>query len=398
MHSRRRTGLIIVVAIIILAIAYGFLPKPVPVETAKATRGYMRVVIEEEGKTRVRDRYVISAPVSGFALRIDLKVGDIVSKGQAITVLEPLRSTVLDPRSRAEAKARVSAAEAALNSAKENVRAAKASAVFAKKNLERIRALFKDGLVSQENLDEAETRTHRTEAALNSSQFSVEVTRHELEAARTALKYSAANNQTGYAEKVAIKTPVSGSVLKINHKSEGVVNQGQPLIEIGDPRALEIEVDVLSADAMKIKPGTTVLLERWGGDKPLRGKVRTIEPAGFTKISALGVEEQRVLVISDIVSPRGEWSRLGDGYRVEAGFILWEDNNVLQVPSSSLFHLNDGWAVFVYTNGKARLREVTPGYRNGLRAEIKSGITEGEIVITHPDSSIEDGAKVKLRK
>jgi len=186
--------------------------------------------------------------------------------------------------------------------------------------------------------------------------------------------------------------------LKVNNKSEGVVSQGQPLIEIGNPESLEIEVDVLSADAVKIKRGTSVLFERWGGDTPLKGKVRTVEPAGFTKISALGVEEQRVLVISDIVSPPEEWSRLGDSYRVEASFILWEDNNVLQVPSSALFRYDDGWAVFAFAAGKAELRKVVLGHRNGLIAEIISGLSEGDTVITHPDSSIKDGVKVKLRK
>jgi len=398
LQSDRRAWLIVIVAVIILAITYGFLPKPVPVETAEVKRGYMRVDIEEEGKTRVMDRYVISAPVSGFALRIDFVVGDMLSKGQTITALEPLRSSVLDPRSRAEAEARVSAAEAALNSAKENTSAAQASAGFAKKGLSRIENLFKEELATQENLDAAETESHRTEAALRSSEFTVKVAQYELEAARTALKYSAADDGTGNAEKVLIKAPVNGSVLKVIHESEGVVNQGQPLIEIGDSRALEIEVDVLSADAVKIRPGTTVLFDRWGGDKPLKGVVRSVEPAGFTKISALGVEEQRVLVICDIVSPPEEWSRLGDSYRVEASFILWEDNNVLQVPTSALFRFNEGWVVFVYSDKKAELRQVQIGNRNGLRAEIVSGLSEGDSVITHPDSSIEDGAKVKLRK
>jgi HlyD family secretion protein len=219
-----------------------------------------------------------------------------------------------------------------------------------------------------------------------------------MEAAHTALKYSAAREPERYAEKVVIRAPISGNVLKIDHESEGVVREGQALIEIGDPRELEVEVDVLSADAVKIKPGTPVLFERWGGKVPLKGKVRVIEPAGFTKISALGVEEQRVLVISDIISPPGEWEQLGDGYRVEASFILWEDDRVLQVPASALFRYNDGWAVFVAKNKRAELREVKFGYRNGLSAEITSGLSEGEIVITHPDSSIQDGTTVRLRK
>ncbi len=390
--------MIIFVALIILAIGYGFIPKPVPVETAVVKRGYMRVVVEEEGKTRVKNRYVVSAPVPGFALRMTLDVGDVLRKGQSITVLEPLRSAVLDPRSRAEAEALVAAAGAALNSAKENARAAKAGAVFAQKEFGRAKQLFEEGLSTMENLDAAETETHRTDAALHAAEFSVEVAQYELEASRTALKYSAANAQSESAEKVVITSPVNGSVLKVNQKSEGAVAQGQHLIEIGDSRALEVEVDVLSADAVKIKTGTSVLFERWGGDALLRGEVRVVEPAGFTKISALGVEEQRVLVISDIVSPPAEWSRLGDSYRVEASFILWEDDNVLQAPASALFRYEDGWAVFAFDNKKAQLRVVKTGNRNGLSSEIVSGLSEGDIVITHPDSSIEDGVKVKLRE
>ncbi len=390
--------MIIVVAVIVLAIIYGFIPKPVSVETAKAQQGYMRVVIDEEGKTRVADRFVVSAPVSGFALRISLDVGARVNKDQTITVIEPLRPAVLDPRSRAEAKAHVSAAEASLNSAKEHTMSAKASASLALKDLKRINTLFKDELVTQENLDRAETEANRSEASLRSSEFSVKVAEHEMEAARTALKYSAADSEMRYAEKVVINTPVDGNILKVHHESEGVVNQGQPLIEIGNPGNLEIEVDVLSADAVKIKPGTPVIFERWGGDNPLKGKVITVEPAGFTKISALGVEEQRVLVISDIISPREEWSGLGDGYRVEASFILWEDDNILQVPSSALFRYENGWAVFAFNAGKAQLKKVEIGNRNGLSAEIVSGLSEGDMVITHPDSSIADGVKVKTRK
>jgi HlyD family secretion protein len=398
MQIKRGVWLFIILLIIILALGYGFMPKPVLVETAVVKTGHMSVTVEEEGKTRVINRFIVSAPVAGFARRIELDVGDVINKGHAVTELEPLRSTVLDPRSRAEAKARVAAAEASLHASRENALAAKASADFAKKELERISALFKDELVTQEKLDEVETEIRRADAALRSSEFAVEVARYEMEAAHTALKYSAASEPERYAEKVVIRAPINGNVLKINHESEGVVREGQALVEIGNPRELEVEVDVLSADAVKIKPGTPVLFERWGGSAPLKGKVRVIEPAGFTKISALGVEEQRVLVISNIVSPPGVWEQLGDGYRVEASFILWEDDRVLQVPASALFRYGDGWAVFIVKNKKAGLRKVEIGYRNGLSAEISSGITGGETVITHPDSSIKDGTRVRLRK
>ena len=395
---KKHAVLFIVLALIILAIGYGFMPGSVMVETADVKPGNMRVAIEEEGRTRVMNRFAVSAPVAGYALRIDLNVGDVVNKGQTITEIEPLRPPVLDPRSRAEAQARVSAAKASLRAAEENAEAAKASAEYAKKDLARISQLFKNALVTQDKLDEAETVLRRTEAGLRSSEFTVKVAGYETDAALTALKYSAASSAGEYTEKVAIKAPVNGRVLSINHESEGVVSEGQLLIEIGDPRALEVEVDVLSTDAVKIKPGTHVLFDRWGGDEPLKGVVRIVEPAGFTKISALGVEEQRVLVISDIISPGEKWTRLGDSYRVEASFILWEDDNVLQAPSSALFRYQDGWAAFVFLNGKAHLRRLKVGHRNGLWAEIVSGLAEGDRVITHPGSSIEDGTRVRLHK
>jgi HlyD family secretion protein len=395
MRSRSRIIIYGIAAVIVLVIGYGFMPNPIVVETAVARRGNMRVTIEEEGMTRVIDRFIISAPVAGFALRIGLDIGDTVSKGDRITELEPLRSNVLDPRSRAEAQARVAAAEASLLAAKENSRAANASADFAKKEFERISQLFKDSLVTQEKLDMAEADLHRTDAALHSSEFAIDVARNEKEAALTALKYSAAQEPSSFTEKVLIKAPVSGRVLKIHHESEGIVRESEALIEIGDPRALEVQVDVLSADAVRLRPGIPVLLERWGGDKALQGRVRSIEPAGFTKISALGVEEQRVLVICDIISPPVEWTQLGDGYRVEASFIIWEDENVLQIPSSALFRTGSGWSVFVMDNKTAQLRAVQTGYRNGLNAQIVSGLSEGEIVIPHPDNSIKNGSRVR---
>jgi HlyD family secretion protein len=382
----RKTGLIIIVAFIIAAIVHGFMPGSVSVETVKVKKGYMKVEIEEEGRTRVMNRFIVSAPVAGYALRIDMAVGDLVNKGDTITRLEPLRSNVLDPRSRA-------AAEASIMAAKENALAAKADSEFTRKELERVQFLYKDGLVSQEKLDSANAEALSREAALRSSEFSVKVAQYELEAANTALKYSTMDPYE-YPDKVLINSPVSGHVLKVNHESEGVVQAGESLVEIGDPKMLEIEVDVLSADAVRIIPGTPVLFKRWGGERPLKGTVRVVEPTGFTKISALGVEEQRVLVISDIISPAKEWTQLGDGYRVEAGFILWEAKGVLQVPSSALFRYEDGWAVFVVKGKKALLRKVGLGRRNGLNAQVVSGLIEGDTVITHPDSSIEDSTSV----
>lgn len=386
-----------VIVAVLLAIVYGFLPKPVPVDAAKAFRGPLRVTVEEEGKTRVRDRYVLSAPVPGFMRRINLDVGDIVREGQALVELEPLKSELLDPRTRATGKAGVLSAAASLRAEEAKVRAARADADYAQKNLERIRRLAEKGYVSKDYFDKVEAEAKRTRATVLSTEAAAKVARSELEKAQAALRYSAAESADPTGKAVIVRTPVGGSVLKIHHKSEGVVPSGEPLIDIGDPQKIEVEVEVLSRDAVKIRPGTAVLFKRWGGDKDLVGKVRVVEPEGFTKISSLGVEEQRVLAIVDITSTDESLARLGDGYRVEASFIIWEGAQVLQVPASALFRKQDGWAVFVIANGRAHLREVKVGQRTGLAAEILSGLSEGEAVVAHPDSTIEDGVRVRSR-
>jgi len=243
-------------------------------------------------------------------------------------------------------------------------------------------------------VDRAVAEEERSRAQLRSARFAADTARYDMEAAQTALRYAAepANRQP-----IEVRSPVAGAVLKIPRKSEGVVDAGQPLMEIGDPRALEVEVDVLSADAVRLHPGTDVEFERWGGDGKLEGKVRMVEPVGFTKVSALGVEEQRVWVIVDFTSPAEQWQSLGDGYRVEASFILWQGKDVLQVPASALFREGEGWALFVVQGDKAIKRTVKVGQRNGLRAQILSGINAGDKVIVHPDDQVHDGVRVVVR-
>ena len=396
-NARRRLIVIAVMAAVILAVAYGFMPRPVPVDVAKAARSALRVTVEEEGMTRVKDRFIISSPVSGYKRRIELEVGDQVKKGQTVVVLEPARSNVLDPRSRAEAEAAVSSALAALNSAQENSRAAAADAEYYRQKLQRNRKLYEVGYIARDLLEQTESEAKRTEANRMSADAAVKTARSEVQRARAALRYSAAEETVDHGEIVAVRTPVSGHVLKIHRESEGSVNAGDPLVDIGDPSNLEVKAEVLSADAVSIKTGTPVIFERWGGDKPLTGKVKTIEPAAFTKISSLGVEEQRVLVIADITSIPESWQRLGDGYRVEASFVIWEGKDVLQVPASALFRKAGGWAVFVMKDRKSHLREVLVGHRNGLEAEIISGVSEGEMVIVNPDESLRDGVRVRIR-
>lgn len=395
---QKRLWQIVALAIMVALIAVAFAPGPVIVDTRLVNTGPFAKTIEEEGKTRVTDRFIISSPVDGFARRIELNIGDTVDKSQTVASLEPLRSRVLDPRSQAEAKARIAIAKSALLVTGENTRAAKADAELAASELKRLTTLYRNKTISLGAFQQAQANARRTAAHLKSSEFAVEVAAFELEAAETALRYSAAGNGDIATEKVAIVTSVPGQVLKVYHKSEGVVKAGEPLMEIGDPGSLEVEVDVLSQDAVKLKPGTRVNFRRWGGDKVLQGRVRVVEPVGFTKVSALGVEEQRVLVIIDITSPITDWQRLGDGYRVEASFVLWENDRVLQIPTSALFRFEEQWAVFVLKKNKAKLRFVSLGHRSGLAAEVLSGLQEQEVIITHPDDSIHDGKRVRPRK
>lgn len=396
MHRRRNFGLMALAAAVLATLIWGFWPRPVLVETATAERGPLQVTVEEEGHTRVKDRFVISAPVAGFLRRSELDAGDELTRGQTVAVLEPLRSEVLDPRSRARAEAQIAAAQAALKAAEEKVTAARAEAEFARDEFARKRKLRASETISQTLLEEAETRARQTAADEQSARFNVEVARFDLEAARTALRYSLADDGADRPVTVELKAPVDSRVLRVTHESEGVVAAGENLLEIGDPGQLEVAVDVLSEDAVRIRPLTRVLFHRWGGDSPLEGAVRTVEPSGFTKISALGVEEQRVWVISDLTSPPETWRFLGDGYRVEASFILWQSPDVLQVPASALFHHGDEWAVFTVEDGRARRRRIDVGHRNGLVAEVIGGLQAGDRVITHPDDRIDAGVRVQI--
>ncbi len=387
---------IIVLALIVIALGYGFRPQPRQVDIATVARAPMQVTIEEEGKTRVIDRYIISAQVAGTTCRIDLNVGDAVEKNQVLVNINPLPSQALDPRAHAQAKAQVAAAKAALNAAEQNVDAARADADLATKEVQRLEQLAEKGHVSIGQLDQAEALKRSATAALRSAVFAVDVAKYELEAAETALQYTG-DQSSNMADMVPVRAPIDGKILKLQHECEGVVSPGTPLLEIGDTRSLEITTDVLSADAVKIKPGMKVLYERWGGEQPLIGQVLRVEPVGFTKVSALGVEEQRVLIISGITSEPQRWRTLGDGYRVESRFILWEQPDVLQIPLSALFRSGDHWALFVINDNRAERRAVKVGQRNGLSAQILEGLEEGEMVITHPDDTIEEGVRVKAR-
>lgn len=393
----RRAAPYLAGAVLIALLAFGFRPTPLLVDGEPVERGHLEITIDDEGRTRVADRYQISAPVAAQARRITLEVGDAVAAGDVLVRLDALPAPALDVRSVQAARAQVAAASSLLASAREEVKAAQAAAGFARNEAERLERLGRDGMVPRNLVEQAQTEARRAEAALASARFRVRTAEHELAAARTALAY-AGGQDPGASGVIELRSPVAGRVLRRHFESARVVQPGEPILEIGDPARLEAEVDVLSADAVRIAPGMRVWLERWGSAEPLEGRVKRIEPTAFTKISALGVEEQRVWVIVDLVSPQAQWERLGDGYRVNARFVLWEADNVLKVPTSSLFRADGGWAAFVVDNGRARQRTVGIGQRGTLHSEVTGGLSAGEIVIVHPDRDVADGRRVRLRE
>jgi len=380
--------------IVVILVLLGLRPGALLVDSERLGRGALAVTVEEEGRTRVVDRYEVSAPIAGQTRRIGLEVGDPVAAGDVLVVLDALAAPTLDLRDVRAARARVAAFEAALATAGEEVAAAEASAGFARDEARRLARLGEDGLVPRNLVEQAAAEADRIEALLRSARFRVRTAAADLEVAQAALAFAGGQDAEASGT-FELTAPVSGRVLRRHVESARVVQPGEVLLVIGDPAALEVEVDVLSSDAVRIEPGMRVLFERWGQPEPLEGRVTRIEPTGFTKVSALGVEEQRVWVIADITSPRPDWERLGDAYRVNARFILWENDDVLRVPTSALFRADGGWAAFVVEHDRARLRQVEPGRRGGLYTEVIAGLSEGERVIVHPDRELEDGRRVR---
>ena len=363
--------------LIVAAIVYGFWPQAIPVQTAGVERGPLQVIVEEEGETRVTDRYIITSPLAAHVRRIGLKAGDMVDQGQALAQLDPPQPAILDSRTLAGARARVESAESMLGQAE-------TAANRAVNERDRIERLAAGGSATQQALDLAIADANQAIAARNTAQA-------ELAAARAALGSGTAASSSGE----IVRSPVSGRILAVHRQSEGHINPGEPIMEIGDTGNLEIRVEVRSQDAVRIQPGTRVIIDQWGGDHELEAVVRRVEPQGFTVISALGVEEKRVLVVSDFVTTAEEREALGSGFRVLARFVIWEDEDVLQVPTGALFRTGNGWAAFTAENGKAVKKEVTLGHRAGLAAQVISGLSEGDIVITHPDNSIADGVRIR---
>lgn len=388
----RRSLLLVPLALVVAGVIWLALrPAAVPVSLATAKRAHLAVTIEEEGRTRVRERYDVSAPVDGWAPRIRFEAGDRVSAGEVLVALEPTPAAALDPRARAEARAGVERARAALEAEQARLEAARATADYARAEHQRLQRLLVDERVSRSEAERAAAEARRAGAQLESARYAVDVARQELAAAEARLQYA---GRTDTPDRVPVSSPVDGRVLAVHHESQGVVRAGEDLLSIGNPESLEVVIEVLSADAVRINPGIAVRFHRWGGERALEGRVRRVEPSGFTEISALGVEEQRVRVIADITAPYAQWKGLGDAYRVEAEFILWEGVDILQVPETAVFDHGDGHAVFVGDNGVARLRTVEVDHRGGLNVEITAGLEAGERVILQPGDEVADGRRI----
>jgi HlyD family secretion protein len=393
---RRRLPLVMVALLILAGLIYAFQPQPVGVDLARVTHGPLQVAVREEGRTRIQDRYVVSSPLAGQLLRLTLRPGAAVREGQVLADIEPADPQLLDPRAHAQAGARVRAAEAAQQQAVALLDRARANQEFTQNELERAQRLFSAGDVAREELERAELGARSARGELQSAEFAVQIAGYELEQAEAVLLRAQPDAAREW--RYQVRAPVHGRVLRVFQESATVVAPGTPLLELGDPRKLEVEVDVLSVDAVNIQPGARVLFEYWGGAEPLEGRVRLVEPAAFTKISALGVEEQRVWVMVDLVSPPEQWQNLGDAYRVEARIVLWESPDVLKVPTGSLFRVGTDWAVFTVADGRARRQLVEIGRRGEREAEVLRGLSEGDQVVVHPGDRVQEGIAVRARE
>ena len=378
-------------------LVWAFLPAPVEVDVARVVQGDLVVTIDHEGKTRVKERYVVSSPLAGRLLRVELKPGDeVVAAETLLAVIEPADPDLLDARALALAEARVEAAKAAQEQAKTQVDRAKVALAHETSELDRVRGLRERQTATQREYETALYRQQTATADLHSAEFALRIANFELEQAEAALIHSRPQS-LGHVEpfRFEIPAPINGVVLRVLQESATVVQPGTPLLEVGDLRDLECEVDVLSTDAVKVKPGQRVILDYWGGTHPLEGRVRVREPAAFLKVSALGVEEQRVNIIIDLIDPPSERPTLGDGYRVEARIVVWEGHDILKVPAGALFRRGDDWAVFVIENGRAVLRRVQVGRSDGLEMQVIDGLNEQDQVILHPTDRVEAGVRVE---
>lgn len=394
-HLLRRSVPWVLGMLLLALIAWGLWPKPIVVETGVVARGPLTVRVSEEGKTRIRNRYIVAAPAAGKMRRVPLKPGDAVEAGKTpITFIEPVAPPLLDPRARTQAEAVVAMQEASRKRTEASLEAAAAALKLAEAERDRIRSVKKDGTVSESDRDRIEAEASVKAAEVRAMEFALQVNDFELAQARAVLARPDVSTQGNLVE---VKSPVSGVVLAVMQESETIVSPGMPILEIGDPTDIEIEAEILSRDAVAIEAGDAVEIEQWGGENPLKGRVRRVEPAAFTKISALGVEEQRVYVLADLVDPPADAKSLGDRYRVEVRVAVWHSDDVLTVPAGALFRQGNVWKTFIYQDGKARLVSVEAGHTDGRNTEVLSGLNAGDRVLQHPPDTVKDGVAVVER-
>ncbi len=393
------------VAVLAVLLLYAFWPRPTMVDLGMVQTTHLVVSIDEEAKTRVRNSYIVSAPVAGRLLRVEVEPGDMVEGSKSLVArMLPINPAALDARSKEQARANVSSAGAALRVAQAELKRANADKDLADLDHDRARKLYADGTVAKAALDRADRAARAAQAAVETARAAISMRKADLENARAQFisvstpPGSEGDQMADEADTIAIKAPVSGRILRLMHESETTMQAGTPILEIGDTAGdLEIVAELLSTDAVQVAPGNRVIVANWGGPKPLDGVVEKVEPWGFTKYSALGVEEQRVNAIIRFADGNGRPPRLGHGFRVEVRIVTWEDEATLSVPSAALFREGAGWAVFVVEDGDVRFQPVEIGANNGTFAQVLSGLDEGAQVVLYPGPELVDGAAVAQR-
>jgi HlyD family secretion protein len=383
----------VLVAAVIVLIVLAARPKPVEMQVATVSRGPLRITIDEDGKTRVRERYTVPAPVAGTLSRVELRAGDAVEPNTTIARLSPLQSPLLDPRAREVAQQQLASTRDAQQQAQAAVARGQASVDLAKSTLGRDQHLVDTGALGAAELEQAQADARMKESDLQSLRFAQQVAVHAITQAQAAasrfdLKAASASDS------LEISSPVHGRIMHVLHEDAGPVLAGVAIVEVGDLDSMEIVAQLLSQDAVSVRPNMSAILTHWDASgREIRARVRRVEPAGFTKLSALGVEEQRVNVLLDLEDPASA-SPLGDGFAVEVSILTWSNDSVLQVPTSALFRDKDGWAVFALHEGRATVRAVQIGHRGSLRAEVTGGLVEGDVVVSHPGPTLKDGVRI----
>lgn len=393
----RKVVTMLVVAGLIGIIIFALKPRPIEIEVGAVQSGTLTVYVSEEGKTRIRNRYIVAAPVAGSMQRVTLKPGDAVKSGETIlTRIEPSLAPLLDSRARAQAQARVDGASAALQRAKEALEMTRTGLKYATTNWNRIKNNTDKGTISDTDRDSFERDEEMKTREVRSSEFAVQVSDFELTQAKAALLQIESPSEGG--KSIEVRAPVNGVVLRVQQESTTVIAPGAPILEIGDPTDLEIEAEILSRDAVTIKPDAIVTVEQWGGDEPAKARVRRVEPAAFTKVSALGVEEQRVLVLSDFITQTPALKALGDRYRVEVRVAVWHSDETLLVPAGALFREGSDWKTFLFDSGRAKAVIVKAGRTDGRFTQVLGGLNAGDEVLMHPPDSVKDGGEVVKRE